>query len=316
MPMSALPASGPHQSVLLREAVDSLITDPCGFYIDGTFGRGGHSAEILNRLSATGRLLATDRDPDAIAFGRERFAGESRIELVAAQFSMLKALVVERDRCGSTAGVLLDLGVSSPQLDEAERGFSFQRSGPLDMRMSASGLSAADWVNSADAEEIANVLWEYGEERLSRRIARAILRERAQEPLTTTAQLADIVRSVYPRQPHKKDPATRTFQAIRMHINDELGEIKLFLADIIDLLQPGGRLVVISFHSLEDRLIKRFIRDNSQALPVHPDLPMNRDQSFVPPLRPVGKAVKATTQEQDSNVRSRSAVMRIAERAA
>lgn len=315
--MSLHQTSSPHQSVLLDEAVQALVHTPGGIYIDGTFGRGGHSSEILSRLDAEGRLLALDRDQEAINFGLEHFKGEPRIDVQLSNFSNLKTLVLERSWQGKLAGVLLDLGVSSPQLDEAERGFSFQRSGPLDMRMSQhAGESAADWINKAEADEIADVLWEYGEERFSRRIARAILRERDEAPIETTARLAEIVRSAIPGFDPRKDSATRSFQAIRIFINDELGELKALLADAVDLLAPGGRLVVISFHSLEDRIVKRFIRDQSTPPQVHKDIPVQNEVVAQMKLRSLGGAIKAGRSETDVNPRSRSAIMRVAERAA
>ncbi len=315
--MSLNQTSSPHQSVLLDEAVQALVHTPSGIYIDGTFGRGGHSTEILSQLDSEGRLLALDRDQDAVSFGLEQFKVEPRIDIQLSNFSNLKTLVLERSWQGKLAGILLDLGVSSPQLDEADRGFSFQRSGPLDMRMSQhAGESAADWVNRAEADEIADVLWNYGEERFSRRIARAILRERDEAPIETTARLAEIVRSAIPGFDPRKDSATRSFQAIRIFINDELGELKALLADSVDLLAPGGRLVVISFHSLEDRLVKRFIRDQSTPPQVHRDIPVQNEVVPQMKMRALSGAIKASRSEIDVNPRSRSAIMRIAERAA
>jgi 16S rRNA (cytosine1402-N4)-methyltransferase len=313
--MSRPQKSSPHQSVLLDEAVQALVHSPSGIYVDGTFGRGGHSAEILSKLSSEGSLLAIDRDEEAVVFGRQRFSDESRIDIALSNFSSLKTLVLERNWQGKLSGVLLDLGVSSPQLDQAERGFSFQKSGPLDMRMSQHvGESAAEWVNRAEADEIADVLWSYGDERFSRRIARAILREREIEPIESTTRLADIVRSAIPGFDPKKDAATRTFQAIRIFINDELGELKTLLADVVDLLAPGGRLVVISFHSLEDRLVKRFIRENSTPPSLHRDIPIRNEVAVPIKLKALGGAIKANQSEIDTNPRSRSAVMRVAER--
>lgn len=294
-----------------------MVHSPSGIYVDGTFGRGGHSAEILSKLDVEGHLLAIDRDKEAVNYGREIFSEESRIDIALSNFSNLKTLVLERNWQNKLSGVLLDLGVSSPQLDQSERGFSFQRNGPLDMRMSQhAGESAAQWVNRADADEIADVLWSYGDERFSRRIARAILREREVEPIETTARLADIVRSAIPGYDPKKDAATRSFQAIRIFINDELGELKALLADVVDLLAPGGRLVVISFHSLEDRLVKRFIKENSTPPRLHRDIPVRNEITAPVKLKALGKAIKAEQSEIDVNPRSRSAVMRIAERVA
>ena len=315
--MSRPQTSSPHQSVLLDEAVQALVQSPDGIYVDATFGRGGHSAEILSKLGAKGLLLAVDRDDQAVEYGRKKFATESRIDIQLSNFSNLKTLVLERNWQGKLSGVLLDLGVSSPQLDQAERGFSFQRNGPLDMRMSQfAGESAADWINRAEADEIADVLWSYGDERFSRRIARAILREREIEPIETTTRLADIVRSAIPGYDPKKDAATRTFQAIRIFINDELGELKALLADVVDLLAPGGRLVVISFHSLEDRLVKRFIKEQSTQPQLHRDIPIRHEVETPVKMRAISGAIKAGQSEIELNPRSRSAVMRIAERAA
>ena len=315
--MSHPQKSSPHQSVLLDEAVQALVHSPSGIYVDGTFGRGGHSSEILSKLNTEGHLLAIDRDEEAVNYGRNIFSGDPRIDIALSNFSNLKTLVLERNWQNRVSGVLLDLGVSSPQLDQAERGFSFQRNGPLDMRMSQhAGESAAEWLNRADADEIADVLWSYGDERFSRRIARAILREREIEPIETTARLADIVRSTIPGYDPKKDAATRSFQAIRIFINDELGELKALLADVVDLLAPGGRLVVISFHSLEDRLVKRFIKENSTPPRLHRDIPVRNEVAAPVKLHALGKAIKAEQSEIDVNPRSRSAVMRIAERVA
>jgi 16S rRNA (cytosine1402-N4)-methyltransferase len=303
-----------HTTVLLDEAVEALVTDVDGFYVDGTFGRGGHSAAILARLSANGRLLAIDKDPDAIAAAGERFAGDRRFEIARASFADADALVDARGRKGAVAGVLLDLGVSSPQLDQAERGFSFLNDGPLDMRMDPDqGHSAAQWLAIAREEDIAWVLREYGEERFARRMAAAIVRERQQRPITGTRQLADIVAAANPSWEKGKHPATRAFQAIRIYINRELEDLETLLAAVIDLLQVGGRLVVISFHSLEDRIVKRFIRREEKGPPIPRGLPV-REVDIVRRLKGVGRAVKADAGEIDSNVRSRSAVMRVAEK--
>lgn len=315
--MSAPQKSSPHQSVLLDEAVQALVHSSSGIYVDGTFGRGGHSAKILSELSSDGSLLAIDRDQQAVNYGQEIFAHEPRIEIALSNFSNLRTLVLERSWQGKLSGVLLDLGVSSPQIDQAERGFSFQKNGPLDMRMSQfAGETAADWINRAEADEIADVLWSYGDERFSRRIAKAILREREIEPIETTSRLAAIVRAAIPGFDPKKDAATKTFQAIRIFINDELGELKAVLNDVVDLLAPGGRLVVISFHSLEDRLVKRFIKEYSTPPRTHRDIPIQNEVIAPTKLRAIGGAIKASQSEVGANPRSRSAVMRIAERAA
>ncbi|MCK9469959.1 MAG: 16S rRNA (cytosine(1402)-N(4))-methyltransferase RsmH [Porticoccaceae bacterium] len=305
-----------HTTVLLDEAVEALVTDSNGFYVDGTFGRGGHSAAILARLSSQGQLLAIDKDPEAIAAGRERFEGESRFELVHASFADIAELVAARGRSGAVAGVLLDLGVSSPQLDQAERGFSFMHDGPLDMRMDTEhGQSAAEWLAKADEAEIIRVLRDYGEEKFARRMAVAIVRERQVAPIVRTRQLAEIVAAANPAWEKGKHPATRAFQAIRIHINRELEDLEALLATVLDTLQIGGRLVVISFHSLEDRIVKRFIRRQEKGPEIPRGLPV-RDVDIPRRLRSIGRAVKAGDSEVDRNVRARSAVMRIAEKVA
>ena len=305
-----------HTTVLLDEAVEALVTDSDGFYVDGTFGRGGHSAAILARLSPQGQLLAVEKDPEAITAARERFGTDPRFEIVHASFADTAALVASRGWTGVLAGVLLDLGVSSPQLDQAERGFSFMNDGPLDMRMDTEhGESAAQWLAGAREEDIMRVLRDYGEEKFARRMAAAIVRERARNPITRTRQLAEIVAAANPAWEKGKHPATRAFQAIRIHINRELEDLEALLATVIDTLRPGGRLVVISFHSLEDRIVKRFIRREEQGPVIPRGLPV-READIVRRLRAVGRAVKADAGEVDSNVRARSAVMRIAEKVA
>ncbi len=305
-----------HRAVLLDEAVEALVTDPDGFYIDGTFGRGGHSDAILRRLSPRGRLLAIDKDPEACEWGRRRFAGEDRFELVKASFADLARLVAERGLTGHVQGVLLDLGVSSPQLDEGRRGFSFSQDGPLDMRMDPeSGPSAAEWLSRAEEKEIAAVLKDYGEEKFARRMAAAIVRERQREPITRTAQLASIVSEANPAWEKGKHPATRAFQAIRIYINRELEDLQQMLAQVLDVLAIGGRLVVISFHSLEDRLVKRFIRLQEKGPALPRGLPV-RDEQIERRMKSLGKPVKAGAGEQGENVRARSAIMRTAEKLA
>ncbi len=305
--------SGAHAPVMVSEVIEALRIRPEGYYCDGTFGRGGHSREILSHLAPQGRLLMMDRDPEAIAVARQQWGEDPRVSLIQAPFSHLPEIVKERAIAGID-GLLLDLGVSSPQLDQPERGFSFNQEGPLDMRMDPDqGESAAAWLARADERAIATVLWEYGEERHSRRIARAIVRTRQQQPLTTTRQLAELVRQVVPGK-QQKHPATRTFQAIRIHINQELEELQRLLDGVVTLLAPAARLVVISFHSLEDRLVKRFIRRHTTAeslLP--PDLPLRGE---VKPglLRPIGKARFPSPAELEQNPRARSAVVRVAER--
>jgi 16S rRNA (cytosine1402-N4)-methyltransferase len=303
-----------HITVLLNEAVEALVTDTSGFYVDGTFGRGGHSGLILQQLAADGRLLGIDKDLAAIATANQRFGDDSRFAIAHGSFAELAALVEARGMTGKVAGVLLDLGVSSPQLDEAERGFSFMQDGPLDMRMDQSrGQSAADWVNSADEEEIIWVLKEFGEERFAKRMARAIIAERQKQPFTRTKHLAEVVKEANPAWEKGKHPATRAFQAIRIHVNNELGDLESVLEQALTVLAPGGRLVVISFHSLEDRVVKRFIRRQEQGDPVPKGLPI-RDDQLNKRMRSLGKAIKASDAEVDANVRSRSAVMRVAEK--
>jgi 16S rRNA (cytosine1402-N4)-methyltransferase len=301
-----------HTPVLLQEAVDQLVTDPAGSYVDATLGRGGHARALLDRLGPGGRLLAIDRDPEAIACGERLFEGDARVRVAHARFDRLRELLAEHGMTDGVSGVLLDLGVSSPQLDDPARGFSFLRDGPLDMRMDpGSGESAAQWLARAPEAEIAGVLREFGEERFARRIAAAIVRERAHEPIVTTARLAAVVARANPAWERDKHPATRCFQAIRIFVNAELEALASVLRQACDALRPGGRLVVISFHSLEDRIVKRFIRDNARAAPA-PGLPA----SMQPRLRALGRAQHASDAEVRANPRARSAVLRVAERIA
>jgi 16S rRNA (cytosine1402-N4)-methyltransferase len=303
-----------HVTVLLQEAVDALVTNPAGFYVDGTFGRGGHSALVLQQLSPEGRLLGIDKDVAAIAVANERFADDKRFGIAHGSFAELAELIEVRDMAGKVDGVLLDLGVSSPQLDEAERGFSFQNDGPLDMRMDQTrGQSAADWVNNATEEEIARVIKEFGEERFAKRMARAIVTERQKAPFTRTKHLAEVIKEANPAWEKGKHPATRAFQAIRIHVNNELTDLDAVLEQALKVLAIGGRLVVISFHSLEDRVVKRFIRRQELGDPVPRGLPV-RDEQLNKRMRSCGKAIKASDGEVDANVRSRSAIMRIAEK--
>lgn len=305
-----------HRPVLLEASVEALSIDPTGVYLDGTFGRGGHSRLILQRLGERGRLIAIDKDPDAIAFAQQRFAEESRFQIVRGSFAMLAEVAEKAGVTGQVDGILLDLGVSSPQLDRAERGFSFLQDGPLDMRMDpASGQSAAQWLAGARAKEIADVLKEYGEERHAKRIARAIVAARAEQPIHTTLELAEIVAQANPSWEKGKHPATRSFQAIRIYINRELDELKQCLQQVLDVLAPGGRLAVISFHSLEDRIVKRFMRDQAKGDRFPPRLPVTQAQ-LQPRLRVVGRAIRADEAEVAANPRARSAVLRIAERLA
>lgn len=304
-----------HQTVLLHEAVDALVTRTGGFYVDGTFGRGGHSRAILERLDHSGRLLAVDKDPAAADVARQLVASETRFGFYHGSFAELPA-ELNRQGIDTVDGLLLDLGVSSPQLDQAERGFSFQNDGPLDMRMNtAVGETAAQWLARAQESEIADVLYHYGEERFSRRIARAIVEQRTIEPILSTARLSKVVSEANPRWEKHKHPATRAFQGIRIHINRELDDLQDLLDSALGLLRVGGRLVVISFHSLEDRIVKRFMRDASRGDALPPGVPV-LDCALNRRLRLVGKAVRANTAEVDANVRARSAIMRVAEKLA
>ncbi|MDQ1240942.1 MAG: rRNA (cytosine1402-N4)-methyltransferase [Pseudomonadota bacterium] len=305
-----------HTPVLLDEVLAGLSVRSDGRYCDATFGRGGHTAAILGALGPAGRVVAIDRDPEAIRAGRRRFAAEARLTLVQGSFGSLEERVRAAGFEGELDGVLLDLGVSSPQLDEAARGFSFMQDGPLDMRMdNESGQSAAQWLAKAGEREIADVIRGLGEERFARRIARAVVAARAEAPITRTAALAALVAEAVPTREPGKHPATRTFQAIRIHVNGELDALESALPQAVRLLAPGGRLCAISFHSLEDRIVKRFIRREEQGDPVYAGLPN------VPPhararLKRVGGAVMAGEAEVRANPRARSAVLRVAERLA
>jgi len=302
-----------HIPVLLHEALDALCIRSDGIYLDCTFGRGGHSRAILASLDEGGRLIGFDRDPSAVAAAQDLAKKDSRFEIVHTAFSELES-ALDSIAIARVHGVLMDLGVSSPQLDQAERGFSFQADGPLDMRMDpTSGQSAADWIARADTDEIADVLWVLGEERFSRRIARAIAEARKVEPIVTTAQLSKIVSDAQPKKDQNKHPATRTFQAIRLHINEELSEVEQGLEAAVKRLEVGGRLAVISFHSLEDRLVKRALRDASRFPQGDPRMPLP-DSVTKPRMRLMGKAIKAGTGELGMNPRARSAVLRVAER--
>jgi len=305
-----------HTPVLREEVLAGLAIQPGGLYCDGTFGRGGHTAAILDALGPSGRVVAIDRDPDAIRAGQRRFEGESRLTLVRGSFGPLEERVRAAGVEGELDGVLLDLGVSSPQLDEARRGFSFMQDGPLDMRMdNEAGQSAAQWLAKAGEREIAAVLRELGEERFARRIARAIVAARAVEPIVSTGQLAELVAAAVPTREPGKHPATRTFQAIRIHVNRELEQLEQALPQAVRLLAPGGRLCVISFHSLEDRIVKRYIRREEQGDPVYAGLP-NVPAHARPRLKRVGGAIVASEAEVAANPRARSAVLRIAEKVA
>lgn len=301
-----------HVTVLLDEAVAALNIRPEGVYVDATFGRGGHSRAILARLGPKGRLIALDRDPAAVAAGETWSDG--RFTLVHTAFSGLGE-AVRRQGLDQVDGVLFDLGVSSPQLDEGARGFSFRFDAPLDMRMDTTkGLTAAQWLNQAAEEEIARVVRDYGEERFARQVARAVVKARAETPLETTRQLATLVAGAVRTRERGQDPATRTFQAVRIFINRELEEVEAALPQATGLLRPGGRLVVISFHSLEDRMVKRFMRSESEGEQVPPEIPLTAADLRPGRLRLVGKAMRPSEEESRINPRARSATMRIAER--
>jgi 16S rRNA (cytosine1402-N4)-methyltransferase len=302
-----------HESVLLEEALQSLVTDPAGIYIDGTFGRGGHARRILTALSNEGRLLAIDKDPTAIAEGQV-LASNNSFEIEHGGFADLAEFAAKRGWVGNVAGILLDIGVSSPQLDDAQRGFSFSNDGPLDMRMDpTSGISAAQWIASADENEITKILRDYGEERFARRMARAIILEREERPITTTSHLAEIVSAANPSWEKGKHPATRAFQAIRIHVNEELEQLKAALDAALEVLGKNGRIVVISFHSLEDRIVKQFIKKQQRGTDIPRHVPI-LDADITRPMKAIGKAIKASAEEVDSNPRARSAIMRVAEK--
>lgn len=306
-----------HVTVLLDEAVDALVIDRSGFYVDGTFGRGGHSSKVLAALAEDGELMAIDKDLEAIECAHNRFENESRFSIAHGSFAQVSEFVEQKGKAGKVDGILLDLGVSSPQLDDPQRGFSFQHDGPLDMRMDTTkGESAAQWIARASEKEIADVIYTYGEDRFGRRMARAIVAERAENPIVTTAHLAQIVKDANPAWEKGKHPATRAFQAIRIQVNQELSDLEACLEGALDSLAIGGRLVVISFHSLEDRIVKRFIRKHvngndhlPQGIPYTNDMLRCR-------LKDISKKVKASKGEVDENPRARSAVMRVTEKIA
>lgn len=303
-----------HRPVLCDEAVAALAVRTDGVYLDCTFGRGGHSREILSRLGTDGRLLAFDQDPAAVAAGQESAKQDPRFFLFHTNFEALAETVTNAGYAGQLDGVLFDLGVSSPQLDDAGRGFSFLHDGPLDMRMDPTrGESAAAWLARVRERELADVLREYGEERYAKRIARAVVRARGEAPITRTRRLADLVAAAHPAWEAHKHPATRSFQAIRIFLNRELEALERALPQALTMLEAGGRLAVISFHSLEDRIVKRFIREQSRGGDFPPDLPVPAS-AFHPVLRAVGKAVRPGEDEADSNPRARSAVLRVAEK--
>ncbi|MGH8282779.1 MAG: 16S rRNA (cytosine(1402)-N(4))-methyltransferase RsmH [Gammaproteobacteria bacterium] len=303
-----------HRPVLLKQAVERLAIRADGVYVDGTFGRGGHSHEILARLEPAGRLIAIDRDPEAVAAAQSQWGDDTRFVCYRGEFSMLERIAQQAGVTGQVNGVLLDLGVSSAQFDDPRRGFSFLHDGPLDMRMDPdTGESVAGWLARVEEKEIVNVIHEYGEERFAKRIARAIVAARAIVPITTTRQLADIVSGAVPTRERNRHPATRSFQALRVFINRELDELASCLDQCLRVLAPGGRLAVISFHSLEDRIVKRFIRNHSREAPPDPRAPWIKS-AHSPALRALGKAVHPDETEIAANPRARSAVLRAAER--
>ena len=303
-------ARSAHLPVLYAQVMEGLRVTPEGRYLDGTFGRGGHARGVLDQLGPGGRLLVMDKDPEAIAVAEHAFGTDPRVSIHRGSFAELGHLDFARE---GLDGVLLDLGVSSPQLDVAERGFSFAKDGPLDMRMDPdSGESAAQWLARAEEREIADVLFTYGEERQSRRIARAIVQRRGEAPLLRTAQLAELIASVVPRGDSKIHPATRSFQAIRIFINRELADLEAGLAVAHARLKPGGRLAVISFHSLEDRIVKQFIARHAKAPPTNRRMPVVAP--FTPTLKAIGDARKGNAEEIAENPRARSAVLRVAEK--
>lgn len=304
-----------HQSVLMKEAIEGLAIKSDGNYIDGTFGRGGHSQAIVSHLKE-GRLLVIDKDPAAIEHAKARFGHDKRVSICHGSFAELGKFAEQHVMMGNVSGILLDLGVSSPQLDESERGFSFLRDGSLDMRMDNSrGMTAAEWLKQVSEKELADVLFEFGEERYSRRIARAIVQARAESSLISTKQLAEIIAAAHPRWEKHKHPATRSFQAIRIFLNDELTDLEQALAQSVTVLERGGRLVVISFHSLEDRIVKRFIQRQVHGKVLPRGLPLTeREINNARLLRTIGKAIKPTAQETEENPRARSAVLRVAEK--
>ncbi len=304
-----------HEAVLRAEVLEALAVKSDGIYLDATFGRGGHAEAILSKLGHEGRLVCIDRDPAAVAHARTRLATDARVAIFEARFSELARCADQVEHGMHFDGALFDLGVSSPQLDDPRRGFSFSHDGPLDMRMSAEGLRAADVVNRASEPELAKIFFELGEERHARRIARAIVAARKAQPFKRTAQLAELITRTLPRSREHKHPATRAFQALRIHVNGELQELELGLSAACKRLRPHGRLAAISFHSLEDRIVKRFIRGRSQVDPVYaglPEIPLHARAT----LKRIGGAVAPGEAELESNPRARSARLRVAEKLA
>lgn len=305
-----------HITVLLNEAVAALAIKPAGIYLDGTFGRGGHSRLLLQQLGEAGRLIGFDKDPQAIQTGLTLAQEDPRFTIVQRSFADLAQEIESQQLTAQVDGILLDLGVSSPQLDDASRGFSFMHDGPLDMRMNpASGISAADWIAEVSQEQLAQVFKTYGEERFAKRLAKAVVERREQQAFTTTADLAAVISAAHPSWEKGRHPATKAFQAIRIFINNELGDLEQGLEAAVKVLKPGGKLVVISFHSLEDRIVKQFIRrmEKGEQDNLPRDLPVIT-QRFEPILKACGKPQYASAEEVLANPRSRSAVMRVAEK--
>jgi len=305
-----------HQTVLLNEAVDALSIHADGCYIDGTYGRGGHSAKILACLGQQGKLIVIDKDPEAIANAQETYKNDTRVFVWQGSFSHFADALSAAGVDTGADGLLLDLGVSSPQLDDAERGFSFMREGTLDMRMDPNtGMSAAEWISQTSEKDIATALWQYGEERFSRRIARKIVEFRAEETIETTTQLANLIALAVPKREPGKNPATRSFQAIRIVVNQELDDLQACLQASLEHLRVNGRFVVISFHSLEDRIVKRFLQLQKRGPKLPRGLPVMSDHYQIK-MKMIGKALKPSANEVAQNQRSRSAIMRIGERIA
>ncbi len=306
---------GTHQPVLLEEAIAALKVVPNGIYVDGTFGRGGHSQQIVDVLGPLGRLIVLDKDSDAIAHAKQLFGKDERVLPVQDSFANIEAIARDVGVYGQVSGILLDLGVSSPQLDEASRGFSFMQTGPLDMRMNTNqSLTAEIFVNTSKEAEMVEVFKTYGEERFARRIAKAIIRKRTElGPITTTTELAEIIKEAHPAWEKHKHPATRVFQAIRIYINQELSDLAEGLKQCVQVLAPDGRLAVISFHSLEDRMVKRFMKAEEEGIQLPRNLPV-MDARANTHFKRVGKAIKPTDEEKGDNIRARSAVLRIGEK--
>ncbi len=304
-----------HQSVLTAEVVKNLVTDIDGIYIDATYGRGGHSEAILHALGPAGKLIAIDRDSEAVEDAKRRLGHDKRFQIYRCAFSSIPDITTPLGLTGKIAGILLDLGVSSPQLDNPERGFSFSKDGALDMRMDQrQALEARSWINAVSERELCDVIKTYGEEKFAKRITKAIVASRRLSPILTTKQLADIVSEAHPSWEIGQHPATKTFQAIRIFINQELDELKICLEKCVDVLATGGRLAVISFHSLEDRFVKRFIRQQSVGNPLPKEIPLSHAPGFSPRLAKIGGVIRPSITEIQANPRSRSAIMRIAEK--